>query len=270
MHKSLKLLLLGSLTLSLASCASYFKRKECEKTNWFQHGQDVAMRGQNLENDPFLNQCRKVEADIGESALDQGFKKGRANYCEPQTVFITGKKGEPFSADMCDGGNLKVLRQKHLQGVREYCLPSNGETAGATGNPYKNVCPKDMESAFMPEFKKGRKKYLHAQVVSREGEVQDIDREIADLDRQRQRKMYELAAMGNGGSKTITRTRRVGPTGVSVQDQVSVTEDDSAKQARDELKREIDQLDWQIKQKRNAQSEVREQVRQLRAEMLTL
>ncbi len=72
-----KIVLIIFFGLTLSSCASYFKRKACESTNWFEYGQKVAEQGQNLENDQFINECRKVEADISEPKLDLGFKKGR-------------------------------------------------------------------------------------------------------------------------------------------------------------------------------------------------
>ena len=252
---------------ALTSCASYFQRKDCEKTNWFQHGQDVAMRGQNLENDSFLNQCRKVEAKIKESDLDLGFKKGRDSYCEPATVFLTGKKGEPLAASMCDGSNLKILRSKHLEGVKEFCNPDNGESAGATGVPYKNVCPKDMEARFLVEFKKGRKKYLQAEIQAREEQIQDIDREVIDLNNDKNQKLYQLTALG-GGSKVITRRTRSGS--YARTDQIEVSDSDPVQARREELQSEIDQYEWQIKDKRKKQIELRDEARKLRSEMLTL
>jgi hypothetical protein len=260
------------LILSQVSCANYFTRKECEKTNWFQHGEDVAMKGQNLENDKFLNDCRRAEAQIGESALDQGFKKGRANYCEPETVKQTGKKGEPLSIDMCDGSNPKLLRAKHLEGLKQYCLPSNGEDAGASGHVYQNVCPKDMEGKFLVEYKKGRKKFLAAEIDSRESQIDDMDRDIQDLDRSVHGKTVELASMGDGGNKVVKRTRRVsnGYSSQTVEDDVTVEEDQSTKMRRDDLQRDIDGLNWQIKTKRNNQAQVRDEIRKLRSEMFAL
>ena len=41
----MKFILLFLSALSLASCSSYFKRKTCESTNWFEYGQSVALEG---------------------------------------------------------------------------------------------------------------------------------------------------------------------------------------------------------------------------------
>ena len=76
-------LLIVLLTMQMFGCASYFKRKECEKINWFDHGQSVAMRGDRLNADKAVNECRKVEADISETQLDLGFKSGMQKYCDP-------------------------------------------------------------------------------------------------------------------------------------------------------------------------------------------
>lgn len=264
-----RLLVVMCLGFFMTSCASYFKRKECEKTNWFQHGQDVAMQGKNLENDNFLRECRKVEAEISEAALDQGFKKGRANYCEPETVFLTGKKGEVFQPDMCDGSNLRLLKQKHAAGVKEYCQPDNGENAGATGKPYLNVCPKELEAKFLTEFKKGRKKYLQAEIITREQKISDMDQEIADINEQKMRKMYELSLVGGGGQKKTIRRSNNSAYGSSVEE-ITTDEDPALKTRRESIKSDIDHLEYQTRTKRQEQTTVREEIRKLRAEMLTL
>ncbi len=266
----MRLTLLVSALVSMTACASYFLRKDCEKTNWFQHGQDVAMKGQSLENDNFVNQCRKVEAQIGERALDEGFKKGRATYCEPVTAFQTGKRGEPFASEMCDGGNLRNLRAHHALGVKEFCQVTNGETAGATGVPYKNVCPKDLEAKFMVEFKKGRKRFLAAEVESRETQIQDIDEELTSLDHDRENKTYQLASIRGPQKVTINRARSGSSYASTSVDQVTVAEDDSVKMQRESIQRDIDQLNWQMRDKRARKEQIREEVRKLRSEMLTL
>jgi hypothetical protein len=269
----MKRLALIILALNLVSCASYFKRKECEDTNWFQYGQDVAMSGRNLENDKFIGECRKVEAEIGESALDRGFKKGRASYCEPETAFATGKKGEPFASEMCDGGNLSSLRKRHSEGVREFCEPENGDPAGATGKPYKNVCPKNVEAKFLKEFNKGRKRYLAAEVVAREQQVADIENDIRGLNDDRAAKNSQIASLSQT-SPTIVRTRTNDGFGRSrTTDQIqmgSANNDEATKMQREELQRDVSNLDWQIRNKRTEQSKVREEIRKLRSEMLAL
>ncbi len=96
----MKRVLLFLLMLSLTSCASYFKRKECESINWFEHGKKVAMRGEWLNSDKTVSECRKVEAHIQESQLDQGFKNGMERYCSPTAAYMTGKGGDLFSRDL--------------------------------------------------------------------------------------------------------------------------------------------------------------------------
>lgn len=263
----MKKLVLIALTLNLASCA-YFERKACEDINWFQHGEKVAMSGRLLENDDQLRRCRKVEADIDEGGLDRGFKKGRSTYCEPETAFATGKKGEPFASSMCDGGNLQTLKKRHADGIRDYCDPSNGETAGASGGEYKKVCPKNMEAAFLREFNKGRKKYLAAEISSREQQVEDMDDEIRRLQDERQRKSYELASIG--GTKVISRERVNTIYGSQTRDQITTVDDPQTQSRRDSVKREIDDLDWQIRNKRDGQGRVKEEMRKLKSEMMAL
>lgn len=164
--------------LLMTSCASYFLKKQCEDINWYQHGQEIAMRGDRPSNDDMVMKCRKVEAEMSESKLDQGFKSGMARYCQPDTAFQTGKSGETLNLDLCDPGQLGSLKKRHAEGIYAYC--KDGMGAGLSGKKYKNVCSADLEKTFMPPYRQGRKKYLSALVQNNETKLRDLN---ADIDR---------------------------------------------------------------------------------------
>ena len=165
--------------LSMTSCASYFLKKQCEEINWYQHGQDIAMRGERISSDDMVMQCRKVEAEMSESKLDQGFKAGMSRYCQPDTAFQTGKSGETLNLDLCDPGQLGTLKKRHAEGIYAYC--KDGLGAGLSGKKYKNVCSADLEKAFMPPYRQGRKKYLSALVQNNETKLRELNVEIDRL-----------------------------------------------------------------------------------------
>lgn len=169
------------LLLSLTGCASYFKRKHCESINWFEHGKGVALKGQWLNSDPTVQECRRVEANIQESQLDQGFKSGMGKYCSNEQAYQTGKAGDFFSRDLCEGPQINALLNAHKNGVKDYCAKSNGQQAGASGKKYQNICPKDLESAFLGEYRKGRKRYVQTMIESRQAEIRDNDSKINSL-----------------------------------------------------------------------------------------
>ena len=165
-------------SLLLISCTSYFVRKDCEKKNWYQIGYDAALRGDRISNDDTVNTCRKVDAEISESQLDVGFKAGMSRYCQPDGVFQTGKNGDLFNTDFCEPGQLSMLRQKHHDGLKAFC--TDGMTAGLSGKKYKNVCETNLEKGFLPEYRKGRKKYLQGMIQNTEVKVRDS---LVELDR---------------------------------------------------------------------------------------
>lgn len=173
-----RILSLIALALILTSCASYMKRKQCENTNWFEHGKKVALSGKWLNSDSHLMECRKVEASIAESQVDLGFKNGLQIYCSPAEAYNVGKSGTPYSNDLCEGPLSTTLRQRHQKGIEDYCAKSNGYNAGSSGIKYQNVCPANLEAAFLVEYKKGRKKYVTAAI-----EVQNstLSRKTAEL-----------------------------------------------------------------------------------------
>lgn len=165
----------------LASCASYFKRKECEQQNWYNYGYELAMKGMRPANDNFLNECRKAEAEIAETQLDHGFKEGMANYCKPEVVFQTGRKGEKINLDFCDPGQGRVLSQKHAEGVKAYCDPENAKNIGSSGTLYSGICPPELEKSFLPEYKKGRRKFLTVALAGAESSLRSKDSKLMML-----------------------------------------------------------------------------------------
>ena len=98
-----------------------------------------------------------------------------ARYCQPDTAYQTGKQGETLNMDFCEPNILGTLKKKHNEGITAYC--KDGMTAGQSGKKYKNVCSADLEKTFMPEYKKGRRKYLEGQIVARESELRSIEPE---------------------------------------------------------------------------------------------
>jgi hypothetical protein len=172
-------LLIVLSALGLTSCANYFVKKDCEKKNWYQVGYDAALRGDRISNDETVSVCRKAEAEISESQLDVGFKAGMSRYCQPDGVFQTGKSGDLFNTDFCEPGQLSMLKAKHQDGLKAYC--ANGMTAGLSGKKYKNVCQANLEKTFLPEYRKGRKKYLAGMIQNAEAKVRENNIEIDKL-----------------------------------------------------------------------------------------
>ncbi len=146
------------LIFAFSSCTNFLIRQQCDKLNWYQLGFDAALRGDRISNDPQISLCRKAEAEISESQLDVGFKAGMSRYCQPETAYQTGKQGDTLNSDFCDGNTFSLLKHKHAEGNKAYCM--DGFTAGQSGKKYKNVCAANFEKTFTPEYKKGRKKYL--------------------------------------------------------------------------------------------------------------
>lgn len=254
--------------LFLTSCASYFIRKDCEKTNWFQYGQSVAMEGRRLTGDSRVKQCEEAGTDINGAELSRGFKAGMAQYCVPETVFQTGKKGEFFNVEMCDGEQPRFLQKRHAEGVKEYCAKSNGYAAGSSGKKYNNICPKDQETAFMPEFVRGRKAYLKATIENNEGRINEIESGVVGVDRERLMILTQLNTMGDG--KTYTREMKYDPITRVSREEVKVTEDPETIRRRDNLRYDLDRKQREIESKRAEQEELRKKNRELKTELATL
>lgn len=268
-HKnSLFLISFVILFFTQIGCSSYFKRQDCEATNWFEYGQKVALSGRRLSGDQFVAECHKVEAEIREVDLDRGFKEGMDRYCDASQVYNLGRSGEFFSSEMCDGSNLRQLQERHKNGVVEYCKKSNGYTAGATGKEYNKICPKDLETAFIPEFNRGRKKYLAVVVLQIEGQVNNLDREILSLENQRNYAHVEEARLRAATSVVVERT--VDPSTGALREQFVQRQTEEQKSAADDASWKIRNLESQISSKRQEQIKLREHSRNIQLEAVGL
>lgn len=170
MRNTMRLILLVILALSTQGC-SYFHRKNCESTNWFEHGKGLALRGQRLSGDDTIEQCRKVEAQISDAQLDLGWKAGQAEYCSPAGAFAAGNKGQQFLGEICNPSDLAKLNAENLKGIRNYCSPESAEEMGRKGLGYNKVCPEDLLKNFMLSYSKGRKSYLTKKVETLKSEI---------------------------------------------------------------------------------------------------
>jgi hypothetical protein len=230
----------------------------------------MAKRGQRTDSDSFVRECEKAEASIDSASLSKGFQKGLDEYCTPEFAYVLGKRGEFLVNDMCSGSAERMMKPKHEEGVREYCQPANGVQAGAQGKKYNQICPKDLETAFLPQFNQGRKRYLSSLATQKEAEIQDIDKEIGDLNRKKHEMLFEIEQLMR--QKTVVQTTTVNRTGSSVQ-----VEQVSAERNSRNIESEIQSIRWnmnrvdqEIESKRKRQQALRQEIRDARTEEGTL
>jgi hypothetical protein len=250
----------GMIIISLIGCASYFKRKDCEQVNWYDYGQKVAMSGRRLEADQFLNECRKVEAEVGESKLDLGYKSGRDRYCTMDEIYNTGKSGHPFSYELCDHLSRQKVKEKHLEGVLVFCKPENAYPFGAKGGVYEKVCPEDKETAFLKEYNKGRKVFLEAAIKSNEVEIADLEKDSNRLQRDKEFKMMNLSRLP--AAPMVSQTVQQGDTKTVVLDPFQ--------QERDRLRNQINSISSEMRSIESKREKLKEDNRQMRQEALAL
>ena len=255
---------------ALPSCASYFVRQSCNKIDWYEYGKSVAMSGNRLSGNTHVRQCEDAEANINYTALDQGFKKGMLDYCRPDTALAIGRRGEFFAPDMCDGENVRLLKSQHQQGVISYCQKSNGQSAGATGKRYNQICPKELEAEFLNEFNLGRKRYLAATVYQTNIEIGDLQNEINRLENEKNHLVSQLAIESATSGRTMTREMKYDEFTQTYKEQVNYAEDASAQSRRSDLQMRMSSTDSEIANKRSQQSDLRKKIRELDGEMLTL
>jgi hypothetical protein len=242
-----------SMSVLLNSCSSCGLKGQCEKTNWYQKGFDIAQTGERINNDSFTQSCRKEDYEVNESQLDVGFKAGMAHYCLPDVVFSTGKKGQFFTTDFCDPNELKTLNQKHKDGVAEFCKPESAYQFGAQGGVYNQICKNDNESQFLPEYQKGRKKYLSILISENENRISELNRDIDNLESSKGRTQSELNGLNFRG-----RVSADSKADLELQDRIN------------SLNTQIRNYDYSISSKRKEMDQIRNTNSRLRIEAAAL
>lgn len=260
---SMRLFPLVVLGFFSIGCANWLTRQECDKINWHDHAFQIAMSGKRLTGDPDIDRCRKAEFELPERELDLGFKAGMAKYCEPEIVYATGRNGDFFSPDLCDGGSLSALKRKHQAGVQQYCLPSNARAAGLSGKKYQNICPADLEKDFLPGYREGRRKYLESMISSGVQQERDLDGHSRQLERQKSGLATQLSFLPQ---VRIIKERVVTATGLIEQEK----SDDPYAYERERLRREIDRLNSEIIALERQQENIRDARQRYQTELATL
>lgn len=251
-----------------AGCASYFKRKDCEKTNWYQHGFDVAMSGRRLDADDTIKECQRVEAKMSFTELDTGFKAGMSKYCTGDNVFEVGKAGKPFSYDMCDGESLSRMKARYLEGLRVFCIPSNAYRFGSSGGVYQNVCPKNSEESWLVEYRKGRKVYLQAVITEKEREAQRLDSELYRLESKLSQLKLEKLRTESQYEHRVERYYD-GVTG-TYKERVATGPSEESKQRAQQIGYEINGVNSDITSTRRKREEINLEISKMRTEMVAL
>ncbi len=205
---SLKLVAPTATLLLLSSCASELKRR-CQATNWFEHGQAVALSGRRLSADNFIDQCKKEKVQVDEAQADLGFKAGMGRYCTAEGATDTGRKGDVFNPELCDPAVATALRKDYDRGVEAYCRPKNAYEQGALGNVYKNVCPDRLEDAFLKEYNRGRRVYFTNMIQAKEFELKAAQNAVEESQRSESRLNTQLTALM--AAQTLAMRRNPSP-----------------------------------------------------------
>lgn len=138
---TLRLAALLTGAAALSACAT-MSESECASADWRTIGFVDGADGQTLEK---LADRREACADHGVTADAQAYRLGRED------------------------------------GLSSYCRASSGFDAGARGDTYRGVCPRELEEAFLIGYEDGRSLYEARQEVSR------IENRISELERERDR-----------------------------------------------------------------------------------
>ena len=140
-----------------------------------------------------LSGCQSLSRAIGDlfdapSLSEEQCRGGRWG----EIGFSDGRAGLPAQAQLyehtqaCGRYQIAPVTATYLEGwnigVRDYCTPQRGHSEGLEGNDYQNVCPADLESAFLVSYRLGQQIYtVRAKYRSMEHELNRNIDEIAKV-----------------------------------------------------------------------------------------
>lgn len=250
------------LLLYLTACTSALK-KQCEETNWFEHGKSIALQGKRLNEDSFVNQCAKEKVSANSAQLDLGFKAGMSQYCLPETVYQTGRKGEFFNPDLCDPSTVNMLRTKHNSGVTAFCTETGGTELGSSGKVYNQICPAELEKTFLPAYRKARKSYLTSTILGKEEEIIQLQRTNLNQVSERNNLQYQLMQINN---RLATRRQVYDPFTRTYKEEVDSNESASTNSEKSNIEWKLNAVSNSIEENQAQQQKMREEITKLKAE----
>ncbi|MCB0377872.1 MAG: DUF2799 domain-containing protein [Bdellovibrionales bacterium] len=254
------------LAFLMTSCASALK-KQCEKTNWFEYGKGVALKGKRLNSDNFIPSCEKEEVPVDHGQVDLGFKAGLTQYCSEEGAYQTGRKGQRFTADFC-GEKLKTLKARYQKGLTDFCS-QDGYKAGSEGYVYESICPKNLEKGFLKEYRKGRIVLLEGKIDSNESEINRLQSEIHSWEADMRQKSHEIVRLSHS-NRQLRTTRRYDPDTKTYVEETTSGESDDVKRKIEDLERDQNYTRSRIDSHRRKIGELQNTNRSLKAEIRTL
>lgn len=86
-----------------------------------------------------------------------------------------------------------LYEKGYQEGIKQYCVPSNGFRLGKSGTFYGNVCPPGLEAAFLRQYQIGAEVFqLETQLSSTYRIISDVeDRLDAEKDDSRKRSLRD-------------------------------------------------------------------------------
>ncbi len=104
-----------------------------------------------------------------------------------------GVKGLPRSrvedhTEACAEAGVTVDRKAYFEardrGIRQYCYPPNGMNVGRSGDSYRDVCPPDLEPAFLYQYRLGYAVHAAEQRVSQlDSEQRSLESQLRKADK---------------------------------------------------------------------------------------
>lgn len=248
----------------LSSCASYFKRKNCESTDWHAHGYKFAMQGKRLDSDSFIKECKQVEAKVDHAAADNGFKAGMVDYCKVESAFNKGVEGETYNYDFCSSNKIPSLKVSFDRGRTKLCT-SGGYKFGASGKAYTSQCNSRGESSFLKDYNRGRYKYLQSEIRLSRNETYEIDRKIRNI----QNDIYGLQGQINslGSGQVLVRERKYDEFSRTYREEIKQTENASVANERSRLSNIISRKRSEISSLKNEQESLHKKIREYQREL---
>ncbi len=258
-------ILLLLLFFIISGCAGYKTKKACKKTNWFLHGQKVALEGKRSNEDDFLLSCERAHGFINHAELDTGFKSGMSKYCSIKLPNDYAKEGKNYNFQFCDDGKSTARKQSFNDGLKVFCVQSKGKEKAAKGWIYNNICPAELESTFLVGYKEGRKIYLKQLIEQKYASILEMDKKINYIKSDSDQTALQIAGFQKQFSLVKAKKTDI-KTGIITETQERVETYESKKRWQ-KLNHTIENNKTKINNLHNKQSKLKKEIYTLKQEL---
>jgi hypothetical protein len=221
-------------SLIVISGCSTWTADKCQSTNWDAQGFSEGSIGRPNSGGVYASKCQKKGISVNSQAYDTGYTRGLNSYCNYNKGHQAAFSGLQKEA-LCSANN--TYNDGYAKGSQEYCTSENGYKIALDGGNEAKICSGTGFNAFMTGYKKGRKKFVIAEINNIKDDQVKAQKDLDNVRDQLADKQYQLNRIPKHSYEPgVVRLRQ------DLEAEIA-----NLMQDRDSIKKEVDSMDDRLR-----------------------